>query len=204
MENLLAKWGDRTVSAGTHRGKRFRDIPAAALRRVSQRCPDRDLYRFARMYAAAEALQDVQPCRPLPALATAQLPLGRLGGLQSWVNRVWVVLTWQRVLVMFLLAAVLSRPHTHFLVARLLTRVMQQLLRYAMSLVIHLVEAVLEELVSQVQGRAGPELLSDPTCPAAQGLGVLGQVVLSSASVFVGAVVAWLSNSPLRPRLRLV
>ena len=113
MDNLLAKWGDRVVSAGTHRGKQFRDIPAAALRRVSQRCPDRDLYRFARMYAAAEALQDVQPCRPLPALTAARLPLDRL-------------------------AAVLSRPHTHFLVARLLTRVMQQLLRYAMSLVIHL------------------------------------------------------------------
>ena len=199
MDNLLAKWGDRTVSAGAHRGKRFRDIPASALKRVSQRCPDKDLYRFARLYAAAEALQGVQPCRPLPA----RLPLSRLGSLQSWVSRAWVVFTWQRVFVMFLLAAVLSRPHTHFLVARLLTRVMQQLLRYALSLVIHLVEAMLEELVSQVQGQAAPEL-SDPTCPACQGLGVLGQVVLSSASVFVGAVVAWLSNSPLRPRLRLV
>ncbi|OLP88292.1 hypothetical protein AK812_SmicGene30394 [Symbiodinium microadriaticum] len=117
-----------------------------------------DLYRFARLYAAAEALQGVQPCRPLPA----RLPLSRLGSLQSWVSRAWVVFTWQRVFVMFLLAAVLSRPHTHFLVARLLTRVMQQLLRYALSLVIHLVEAMLEELVSQVQGRAAPEL-SDPT-----------------------------------------
>ncbi|CAE7238328.1 unnamed protein product [Symbiodinium sp. KB8] len=113
-----------------------------------------DLYRFARLYAAAEALQGVQPCRPLPA----RLPLSRLGSLQSWVSRAWVVFTWQRVFVMFLLAAVLSRPHTHFLVARLLTRVMQQLLRYALSLVIHLVEAMLEELVSQVQGQAAPEL----------------------------------------------
>ncbi|CAE7318015.1 unnamed protein product [Symbiodinium sp. CCMP2592] len=109
----------------------------------------------------------------LPALTAARLPLDRLGSLQSWVSRVWVVLPWQRVFLMLRLAAVLSRPHTHFLVARLLTRLMQQLLRYAMSLVIHLVEIVLEELVSQVQGRTAPER-SDPTCPACQGLRVLG------------------------------
>ena len=95
MDNLLAKWGDRVVSAGTHRGKRFRDIPAAALRRVSQRCPDQDLCRFARMYAAAEALQTVQPCRPLPALPAARLPLGRLSRALAWMHRAWALLSWQ-------------------------------------------------------------------------------------------------------------
>ena len=184
-----------------HFHKRFRDVPPEALKRVSQRCPDQDLYRFARMYAAAEALQGVQPCRPLAA-AVPQLPVSRLYSAWSWARRVWAFLSWQRVFVLLFVSALLSRPHTHFLAARLLTRVAQQVLRYAMSILIHLVEAVLEELISELRGQTAP-VLSDATCPVCQGLGVFGQVLLSSASVLVGATVAWLGNSPVRPRIRL-
>ena len=208
MDKLLASWGDKVVSAGAHKGRRFRDIQPEALRRVTRRCPDPELFRFARLAAAAEALQDVRPCRPLPGPAAVVAAPSRLGWerARQWMQVCGTALSGPRLGLVLLLAILLSRPQTHLLLTRFLTGLAKQLVRYVLSVLVHVIEVCLEELrlLFHLQGRASPPTLLETECPAHYGLGLFGQLVLSSTSVCVGAMVAWLGNSPLRARMRLV
>ena len=192
------------------------------LERFAKRCAEPELRLFARAAVATRALEpaDLQPCRPVqpslsPAAAAPHPVLSRLEAVSAGFRHLRSLFAEVSSLKLFLLTvlvAVLSRPSAHFLVGRFLVLSFRWALQQTFGLLFQCLDALLLEFVLWLRGVHEPPSVGsfmEASCPACLGLGPFGQVLLSTFSVFLGALLTHLNqrfqlpNRAGRPVLRL-